>query len=163
MWLALRPGFAARARMPPTAQSPAPRGGRRGLPVLTAGSVWGRPRRAHPGVRRSRPCLVERSEVLARFPPRGPDRGTGRPESIKRPENNWASRRRGELDRDSGSRRISQTVDALRRLNERRAASTRTATDPLAPSDPRQARSDQDEDREARKARRWPRHRDPNT
>jgi hypothetical protein len=32
--------------MPPTAQYPVPRGGRLGLPVLTAGSVWGRPARA---------------------------------------------------------------------------------------------------------------------
>jgi hypothetical protein len=37
-WLALRPEFSARARMPPTALS-APRGGRRGLLVLTAGPV----------------------------------------------------------------------------------------------------------------------------
>ena len=36
--LALRPGFSAQARMPPTAP-PAPRGERRGLLVLTAGSV----------------------------------------------------------------------------------------------------------------------------
>jgi hypothetical protein len=36
--LALRPGFSARARMPPTARS-APRGERRGLLVLTAGPV----------------------------------------------------------------------------------------------------------------------------
>ena len=40
-WLAPRPGFPAQARIPPTAQYPAPRGGRRGLPVLTAGSVRG--------------------------------------------------------------------------------------------------------------------------
>jgi hypothetical protein len=36
--LALRPGFSAQARMPPTARS-APRGVRRGLLVLTAGLV----------------------------------------------------------------------------------------------------------------------------
>ena len=117
----------------------------------------------YPPVRRSRPYLVERSGVLALFPPREPNRGTGRPKSITRPENNRTARRRGELDRDRGSRRISQAVDALRRLNARRAASTRTTADPLGPSDPRHARSDQDEDRGARKARRWPRHRDPNT
>jgi hypothetical protein len=36
--LALRPGFSTQTRMPPTARS-APRGGRRGLLVLTAGPV----------------------------------------------------------------------------------------------------------------------------
>jgi hypothetical protein len=74
--LALRPEFSTQARMPPTAQFPAPRGGRLGLPVLTAGSVWGQPAR-HPPVRRSGPDFVERSGVLALFPPRGVNRGTG--------------------------------------------------------------------------------------
>jgi uncharacterized protein YjbI with pentapeptide repeats len=41
--LALRPEFSARVRMPPTARS-APRGGRRGLLVLTAGPVGALPR-----------------------------------------------------------------------------------------------------------------------
>jgi hypothetical protein len=41
--LALRPEFSAQVRMPPTARS-APRGGRRGLLVLTAGPVGALPR-----------------------------------------------------------------------------------------------------------------------
>src|SRR5205085_6206068 len=60
--LALRPGFSALARMPPTALR-APRGERRGLLVLTAGPV-----RTSTGVtppaRWPRPNVSERSRVL---------------------------------------------------------------------------------------------------
>ena len=77
--LALRPGVSTQARMPPTARS-APRGGRRGLLVLTAGLV-----RTSTGVtppaRWSRPYLIERAGVLAPFLPRGPNGGTGRPKT----------------------------------------------------------------------------------
>jgi hypothetical protein len=47
------------------------------------------------------------------------------------------ARRRGELDRDRGSRRLSQAIDAKRRLNDRRADSPRTKPHPVGPSDPR--------------------------
>jgi hypothetical protein len=76
--LALRPGFSAQARMPPTAL-PAPRGVRRGLLVLTAGPVpyfFGR----HPTGPVAASLPGERSGVLALFLPCGPDRGTGRVE-----------------------------------------------------------------------------------
>lgn len=63
--LALRPGFSAQARMPPTALR-APRGERRGLLVLTAGPV-----RTSTGVtppaRWPRPNVSERSRVLVLF------------------------------------------------------------------------------------------------
>ena len=63
--LALRPGFSALARMPPTALR-APRGERRGLLVLTAGPV-----RSSTGVtppaRWPRPNVSERSRVLVLF------------------------------------------------------------------------------------------------
>jgi hypothetical protein len=76
--LALRPGFSAQAQMPPTARS-ASRGERRGLLVLTAGSVSCFYRRYPTGpVASSLPD--ERSGVLALFLPRGPNRGTGRVE-----------------------------------------------------------------------------------
>jgi hypothetical protein len=47
-----------------------------------------------------------------------------------------AARRRGELNRDRGARRLSQAVDAQRHLNARRTGSTRTKADPHGPSDP---------------------------
>ena len=74
--LALRPGFSALARMPPTARF-ALRGERRGLLVLTAGPVpcfYGRT----PPARWRRPDPIGRSGVLALFLRRGPNRGTGR-------------------------------------------------------------------------------------
>jgi hypothetical protein len=55
---------------------------------------------------------------------------------MTRPENNWSARRRGELNRDRGYRQLSRAVDALRRLNAQRAASTRTKANPLGSSDP---------------------------
>jgi hypothetical protein len=47
-------------------------------------------------------------------------------------------RRRGESNRDRGSRRLSSSIDARRRLNARQADGTQTKTDP-GPSDPRYA------------------------
>jgi hypothetical protein len=58
---------------------------------------------------------------------------------MKRTEHNSAARRQGELTRDRGSLRLSPAIDARRRLNTRRADSTRTKIDPLGPSDPRYA------------------------
>jgi hypothetical protein len=54
---------------------------------------------------------------------------------MTRAELNAAARRRGELDR--GSRRISQAVDAQRRLNAWRADSTRIKAVPFGSSDRR--------------------------
>jgi hypothetical protein len=52
---------------------------------------------------------------------------------------NMAARGPGRLNRDGDSRRLSQTVDAQRRLNARQANSLRTNPDPHGPSDPRHA------------------------
>ncbi len=54
-------------------------------------------------------------------------------------EQNSAARRRGERKRDRGSRRLSQAVDARRRLNARRADSARTRAGRFGPSDSRYA------------------------
>jgi hypothetical protein len=58
---------------------------------------------------------------------------------MTRTEQNRAARRRGELTRDRGSRRLSPEIDAQRRLNARRAVGTGTHADPFGPSDPRYA------------------------
>jgi len=59
---------------------------------------------------------------------------------MPRAPENWEARRRGEFDRDRGSRQFSQAVDAQRRLNARRAASTRTKADAFSSSGPRAPR-----------------------
>jgi hypothetical protein len=61
--------------------------------------------------------------------------------TMTRTERNLAARRRGELNRDGGSRRLSQAVDAQRRLNAQRGASTRTEVPQPRPS-PNQSRAD---------------------
>jgi hypothetical protein len=48
-------------------------------------------------------------------------------------------RRRGELNRDRGSRRVSSAIDAQRRLNARRADGTRTNAGLFGPRDSRYA------------------------
>jgi hypothetical protein len=58
---------------------------------------------------------------------------------MTRTERNWAARRRGELTRDRGSRRLSPAIDAQRRLTTRRADGPRTKADPFGPSDSRYA------------------------
>ena len=61
-------------------------------------------------------------------------------ESVKtmtRTEHGQAARRRGELARDRGSRRVSAAIDAQRRFNAQPASDTRSTADPFAPSDPR--------------------------
>ena len=143
--LALRPGFSTEAWMPPTARS-APRGVRRGLLVLTAGLVpyfyWRYPTGpvvASQSARWSRPNLIERAGVPALFLPRGPDRGTEGLKTMTLRRQDLAARRRGELNRDHGSRRVSSAIEAQRRLNSRRADGGRTRADPLGPSDPRYA------------------------
>jgi hypothetical protein len=47
--------------------------------------------------------------------------------TMTRTEHNLPARKRGELSRDRGSRRLSQTVAAQRRLNARQTDSTRTS------------------------------------
>ena len=59
--------------------------------------------------------------------------------TMTRTEQNVAARRRGELSRDRGSRRISPTIDAQRRLNAVQADGTRTNADPFGPNDRRYA------------------------
>ena len=59
--------------------------------------------------------------------------------TMTRTEQNAAARRRGELSRDRGSRRISPTIDAQRRLNAVQADGTRTNVDPFGPNDRRYA------------------------
>jgi hypothetical protein len=58
---------------------------------------------------------------------------------MPRTEHNLAARKRGELSRDRGSRRISPAIDAQRRLNALRADGTRTNADPFGPNDRRYA------------------------
>jgi hypothetical protein len=48
-------------------------------------------------------------------------------------------RRRGEPSRDRTIDRVSSAIDALRRLNARRADGTPTRADRVGPSDPRYA------------------------
>ena len=135
--LALRPGFSPQARIPPTTHS-ASRGARRGLLVLTAG-----PAACSTGVtppaRWPRPNLAKRAGVIALFLARGPSRGLGRHGDVTRTEHERAARRRGELARDQGSRKVFSAIDAQRRLNARSALGTRTKTLPVGPSDPRYA------------------------
>jgi hypothetical protein len=54
-------------------------------------------------------------------------------------ENGRAARRRGELARDHGSRRVPLVIDAQRRLTARSARDNRTKPDPAGPSDRRYA------------------------
>ena len=74
--LALRPGFSAQARMPPTALL-VPRGGRHGLLVLTAGLVQYFSRRYTTGSVVA--SLFDGPRGLAPLVPCGPNKGTGRP------------------------------------------------------------------------------------
>jgi hypothetical protein len=59
--------------------------------------------------------------------------------TMTRIEQGRAARRRGELARDRGSRRVSSAIDVQRRLNARPARDARTAADPVGPHDPRYA------------------------
>jgi hypothetical protein len=58
---------------------------------------------------------------------------------MTRTEHNRAARRRGELTRDRGSRRLSPAIDAQRRLNLGRADVTPTSAGPFGPNDRRHA------------------------
>jgi hypothetical protein len=58
---------------------------------------------------------------------------------MTRTEQDLPARRRGEFNRDGESRRLSQAVDAQRRLNAHRADGARTKVEPYGPSDPRHA------------------------
>jgi hypothetical protein len=57
--------------------------------------------------------------------------------TMTRTDHDWAARRREELARDRGSRRVSSAIDARRRLTAR--ATRHVRTNPLGPSDPRYA------------------------
>jgi len=111
-------------------------GGRRGLLVLTAGPVGVTSTGPTPPWW-SRPCLVERSGVLGPLTFRAHAmEGPGGLRAMPRAPEDWAARRRGELDRDRGSRQFSQAVDAQRRLNAWRPANTRTKADAFSSSGP---------------------------
>jgi hypothetical protein len=58
---------------------------------------------------------------------------------MTRTEHNRAARRRGELTRDRGSRRLSPAIDDQRRLNARRADGTPTSAEAFGPNDRRYA------------------------
>jgi hypothetical protein len=58
---------------------------------------------------------------------------------MTRTEHNRAARRRGELTRDRGSRRLARAIDAQRRLNARRADGTPTNPEAFGPNDRRYA------------------------
>ena len=58
---------------------------------------------------------------------------------MTRTEHDRAARRRGELARDHGSRRVRLAIDAQRRLTARSARDNRIKPDPVGPSDPRYA------------------------
>jgi hypothetical protein len=72
---------------------------------------------------------------------------------MTRIEQGRAARRRGELARDRGSRRVSSAIDAQRRLTARPARNTRTTADPLGPRDPRYAYRERTTGAEVRLAR----------
>ena len=123
--------------MPPTTHC-ASRGVRRGLLVLTAGPVSASTGVALPA-RWSRPNLVRRAEGSASLPFRAnPTEGREGLKTMAPIRPDLAARRRGELDHDRGSRRVSSAIDARRRLSTRRADSTRK-TAPVGASDPRHA------------------------
>ena len=121
--------------MPPTARS-APRGVRRGALVLTAGPA---PTGVTPPARWSRPYLIDRAGVLALFFRADPTEGREGLKTMTRMRQDLAARRRGELNRDRGSRQLSSAIDAQRHLNARRADSTRAKAHAVGPSDPRYA------------------------
>jgi hypothetical protein len=58
---------------------------------------------------------------------------------MTRMQQDLAARRRGELNRDRGYRRLSLAIETQRRLDTRRADSTRTKAYRHGPSDPRYA------------------------
>jgi hypothetical protein len=136
--LALRPGFSAPARMPPTVRS-APRGVWRGLLVLTAGLVpyfYGRYLTG--SVASSLRDLNARGFLPSSFCAT-PIEGWEGVKTMTPAETNRAARGRGEPNRERWSRRLAAAIDARRRLKARRADGPRTKADPVGPSDPRHA------------------------
>ena len=111
---------------------------RHGLLVLTVGPVPYFYRRYLP-IRWPRLNLIERSGGTSALPSARTQQRDGKPKSHDADGTELGSARRGELNRDRGSRRLLQAVDARRRLNARRADSTRTRADLLGPSDSRYA------------------------
>jgi hypothetical protein len=81
--------------------------------------------------------LVRQNRIGARSARANP---TERREGLKtmtHTRQDLAARRRGELNRDRGSRRLWSASDGQRRLNARRALGVRTKAAPVGPSDPR--------------------------
>ena len=134
--LALRPGFSPQG---PDATDGATRATRREAWVTgfdcRAGAVLLRALPHRPGG--LVPNVSERSQVLVRFLSARARAGREGLMTMKRTEHNSAARRRGELTRDRGSRRVSVAIDARRRLNSVQAAGLRTRAGAHVPRDPR--------------------------
>lgn len=122
--LALRPGFSAQTRMPPTVR-PAPRGERPGLLGFAcgAGALLSTASTHRPGDRAlsARPLGSSRPLPF----PRGPTQGDGKAYSMTPKKQDTAAGRRGELHRERGSRRLLPANDDQRSLNARRARDSR--------------------------------------
>ena len=136
--LALRPGFSPQARMPPTTHF-ASRGGRPGLLVLTAGPVRLLYGRYPTGPVASSPIWLNARGFSPSSLRAVSTEGSKGVKTMTRTEHDRAARRRGELARDRGSRRVSSVIDAQRRLTARAARDARTTADPMGPRDPRYA------------------------
>jgi hypothetical protein len=109
-------------------RNPAPRGGRReaGLTGFDCRAGWGYFDRADTRLGGRGPTSLNARGFCPSSLPGARNRGVGEAlRAMPRALEDWAARRRGELDRDRGSRQFSQAVDAQRRLNTRRPA-TRT-------------------------------------
>ena len=89
-----------------------------------------------PPARWSRPDLIDRSGVLALFLRADPTEGR-MVKSMTPMRQDFTARRRSELDRDRGYRRLALAIDTQRHLDTRRAASARTEAHPPGSSDPR--------------------------
>jgi hypothetical protein len=137
-WLALRPEFSAQALMPPTALL-APRGGRRGLLVLTAGPVQDFLSALSHRLGGFVPTLTKCAGVLALSFRAIPTETREGLTTMTRTEHSRALQRRAELTHDRGPRQLEPAIDARRRLNTRRSDSTRTNQDPHGPSELRYA------------------------
>ena len=68
--------------------------------------------------------------------PREPNRGTEGLKPMTHGKQGVRARRRRELNRDDGARRLLQAIDVQRRLDDRQADGTRAKV-PVGPSDPR--------------------------
>jgi hypothetical protein len=80
--------------------------------------------------------VIDRSRVLALFLRRASNRGMEGWKAMTRTDQDATARRRDELARDRGSRRLLEAIEAQRRLDERRADAVEARV-PVGPRDPR--------------------------